>query len=919
MANTINIKDLQSSYVFQTDIEEHKEDILNQAKEDNKEACWVGYGIGNINSQYQPSPIKDDDYYMKYCNSDNYDYLKDYRLVWGYSIGIVEEDVIVNTDTGEHLAEGDDCATYVPPSGINYKKGKWLRFSGIYNLNPKIIQSVYLPDYIISFKELCKSLQTVDIIEDLDTSNIYNMDEAFYNVNSINNTNKLILDFSNVKSAVNCFYATKINNECIDFINCNDDCNYSYMFKSSKLAYLPTGINKQNIGGEEMFYSAMFQGDITFNMKLYHHMFYFAKFDTINGHFVCDKDISYAFDNSSCNNFNASIDFTDVTNANNAISITVNNPFTIDLSTLPETSSYDCIITIYNEVTIIPASFIHKQPIIKLYNYTVTNYKINITKPIKYYTIYDDEFTLSCYLMKCFSSNRTVNLDINIDIETTLLKNGYLSLSNLTGDLIIRDNIPDDISYDQFKSLLNKNVTGVNVNLSSFDCVNYDDYHTPSIIGIKNIDATNKNVCIFDAGGRTIKTNSEHNVYINYNSQAGQNNIIDIINDDTSVNNVYLYILNTNTNPNIINAINSNIAVERKYTTSSSNTRVKVQNCKQITLNGRINILYIIENIDSIKYNYNLKIYSKTNKKYTIISESNLNSNYIFYPLQIAQIDDNNNIIGACEFPNFIHEKSDKYFILSDNFYIDFDVTYLSKFAYLYPNSTRSYNGINSFSYFETAQIYYYSNKYNSSIKPIEEETYIDMLDYKDLNNSLFNLVCNGDYTNAIIDNIKSEIDIYGEYEDENGERIINYIPKEISCYSLHTIRPGHSTSLIYNNINPKNKTTNVLFNTLGVDGYTFEYQNIKVTSLTYQDFGIIIKNVESLVHLDISEAKIGKFLTLYYVENLDDESINGIINADYQANTQITLSFKIYNKLTDEQKQIILDKNCTLISYKYE
>lgn len=919
MANIVNIKDLQHSYVFQIDTEKHKEDIFNQAKEDNKEACWVGYGTGDINSQYKPSPIKEDDYYMEYCNSDNYDYLKDYRLVWGYSIGIIEEDVIINTDTGEHLAEGDDCTTYNPPSNINYKKGKWLRFSGIYNLNPKIIQSVYLPNYIISFKGLCKNLQSINIIENLDTSNIYNMDEAFYSVKSINNTNKLILDFTNVKSAVNCFYNTEINNECIDFINCSGNCDYTSIFDYSYITYLPVGINKQDIGGKDMFQMAKFQGDITFTMKLYHRMFYFASFDTISGHFVCDEDISDAFASSTCNNFNASIDFTNVTNANNAISAIINNPFTIDLSTLPETSSYNCIITVYNEVTIIPASFIHKQPIIKLYEYRIINYKINITKPIKYYTIYDDEFTSSCYLIKCFNSTRTVNLDINIDIETTLLINGSLALSNLTGNLIIHDNIPNDISYNEFKRLIDK-YGGTNIDLSNFNSINYDNYHTPSIIGVVNIDSTNKNVCILDAKGRTIKTNSKYNVYILYNNNIDNNNIINIINNDSSISNIYLYIPNYNNSPNIINAINSNVIVERKYTTSNSNnTWVKVQNCKQITLNGRINRLYINENVDSIKYNYNLNIYSKTNKKYTIISASSFNNSYIFYPIQIVQIDDNNNVIGACEFPNFIHENSDNYFILSDNFYINFDVTYLSKFSYIYPNSTTLYNAINSFSNFNTSKIYYYSSKYNSSIRPIEEDIYVNMIDYKDLNKAYFNLVCNGDYTNVIINNIKCRATIYGEYEDENGEKIINYIPKEISCYGLNEIYPGNSVNLIYNNINPSSQTINVLQNKIGVENYTFKYQSIKITSLAYQDFGIIIRNVESLIHLDLNEAKIGKFLTLYYVENLNDESIDGIINANYQSNTEITLSFKIYDKLTDEQKQVILDKNCTLISYKYE
>jgi hypothetical protein len=177
----LNIKDINPSYIFQTNTKEHKEDILNQAKADNKEACWVGYGTEDINSQYQPSPIKDDDYYMKYCNSDNYDYLKDYRLVWGYGIGIIETDVIINIDTGKHIVEGKEaCDAYIPEEGINIKRGIWLRFSGNNFKNPTEIREVILPKEIISIKNLTTNLSSRNLtIYGFNSENIINWDYAF--------------------------------------------------------------------------------------------------------------------------------------------------------------------------------------------------------------------------------------------------------------------------------------------------------------------------------------------------------------------------------------------------------------------------------------------------------------------------------------------------------------------------------------------------------------------------------------------------------------------------------------------------------------------------------------------------------------------------------------------------------------------
>ena len=157
------IPEIKHEYIRQVDTETTKNNWFDECIADNKEAAWAGIGTGELDSQYQPSPVKEPDYYMQYCSSDNYDYLKDYRLIWGYGIGIIEQDVICSLSTGEHLAEGKDaCDTYAIENAAgentDWKRGTWIKFSGNRNVSPTRIGEVVLPERIISLKDLCAAL-----------------------------------------------------------------------------------------------------------------------------------------------------------------------------------------------------------------------------------------------------------------------------------------------------------------------------------------------------------------------------------------------------------------------------------------------------------------------------------------------------------------------------------------------------------------------------------------------------------------------------------------------------------------------------------------------------------------------------------------------------------------------------------------
>ena len=951
MNNTINIKDLQPSYVFQTDTEEHKEDILNQAKEDNKEACWVGYGTGDINSQYQPSPIKDDDYYMKYCNSDNYDYLKDYRLVWGYSIGIVEEDVIINTDTGEHLAEGEDCATYTPPSDINYKKGKWLRFNGVNNLNPDIIQEVYLPDYIISFKDLCSSLQSINIIENLDTSHIYNMSNAFHNKNDIrfyiNNTDKLILDFINVKDASHCFDMCTIHNESIDFINCNDDCNYDYMFYFSYLEYLPTGVNKQNIGGNYMFQNTNLQGDINITMKLYSSMFaninYFgSSYQSLNisGHLICSDTINHALYNLYCNSFTATIDFSNAKYANNVFQIAGLNKLTIDLTTLNEDCNYnELILSERCLLTIIPPTFKLKYFLFK----NIGDSNIIIDGVLKYYTIYDEEFTKNCALSYANNYYNTRSLNIVGTIEiSTLFVSSYsgerIQPYNITGNLKLIDNCPDDINVDYFTELMNKYYNLEQAKVLNDQSINLDDYSTLDLILFDNVtkeyNKEDKKLIFIKEGDYTndfiINVNKNTIIYINYSNYdyVDDSRFVikyNIINNTNEINIIYLVQnkLHAGSSVYAINAPNSDIIL---YANIDS-YKIYINKTNNLIINSKkslnVSNITIIDTVNSITYDSSIRIDTKKNQRFILKSSSIYNENNIDYNIfnlfYVCVINDDSNIIDYCPFPELIHENGNDYILASNNYYKNFDVSLLNKYYQIYNDYSgkRRAKGIRD--YINRIG----NNIEKSNILPITEDIDINFSNVIPFNNYYSTLMCNGDYRKVHLKSFGNNLysHVYAEWtktkenEDDEDEQYLAYAPENIEGGIVY-IHPGLSTYLNLKTTISSRYTTD--YNTIGFNNEQFNYTTIIYSSDVYCGFKINIPNVQSLIHLNLDNAKLYN-LDIRYCDCLDDESINSILSADYYSGANITISYVIYDKLTDEQKQIVIDKGCTLISYVYE
>lgn len=449
------IPEIKHEYIRQVDTETTKDDWFDECIADNKEAAWAGIGTGELDSQYQPSPVKEPDYYMQYCSSDDYDYLKDYRLIWGYGIGIIEQDVICSLSTGEHLAEGKDaCDTYATENAagenVDWKRGIWLKFSGNRNNSPARIGEVVLPDYIISLKDLCKAISRPFInnkytninIEGFNTEHIINMQEMLYitkgNTDSGTGTVKGTYSF---KNCLNARYAFR-NNDCkfANFINVDNSCDYYALFYDGKIADFDDFKDYQ-IGAPYMFYDCnITTGNKTLlnnsRMILYDYMFYNISstellWDENNiPNFTCSDNISNCF-NSNIQNFKGykidvlpNIDFTNCLTFNQPFNFKVNKSCQLDCSTIDINSTINTLLEIDSEnditITIIP----FKDYIKSIGNFIIGKNNINIV------------FTKDVYVSKSFSSRTAFIQNCNKIIGTfygcSLFNTELMEGSNVT-------------------------------------------------------------------------------------------------------------------------------------------------------------------------------------------------------------------------------------------------------------------------------------------------------------------------------------------------------------------------------------------------------------------------------------------------------------------------------------------------------
>lgn len=269
------LPEIKHEYIFKEDTQEQKEATFEQCLDDGKEAAYASIGTDPLDSTYVAAPDILPDHEMEYTSTDQHDYLKTIELVWGYTIGIITTSVVLNADTGDILAEGNDVDSYTAPEGVNIKKGRWIRLSGNRNLHPSILRAVEMPEDIICLKDLCAAIQidekTGFTIEGFDSSHVINFDNAFQKawINS-----EVTFDMSSCKTCKYMFNEGLIKDnsgELLTIQNMQPGTNCDYMFYNSYLYRIPEGIRQAGVGGVYMFCDAMLgrKGDLDNNTRGY--------------------------------------------------------------------------------------------------------------------------------------------------------------------------------------------------------------------------------------------------------------------------------------------------------------------------------------------------------------------------------------------------------------------------------------------------------------------------------------------------------------------------------------------------------------------------------------------------------------------------------------------------------------------------
>lgn len=952
----INIPEINHSYIYPTDTEENKDNILNQAKNDNKEACWVGYGVGDLNSQYQPSPIKEPDYYMQYCNSDNYDYLKDYRLIWGYGIGIIETDVIVNTDTGEHLAEGtEECDSYIAEEGINTKRGVWLRFTGSTLINPSVIREVILPDYIISIKDFTSSLTSSQLtIEHFNSENIINWDNTFSNkhINFINSDNsEVTFDLTSTKSMKHIFDTSYIQNEVktvttINFINNNNNINLEYAFNRSYIFGTLDNLFLNYSGGAYMFSNAyIYAFPNTFYITLYDATFYNTKgnisittFD--DGHYKLPNQVGQTqppFYNVPIKIKAENIDYTDCEYINE-LYYKCTFLDTLDLSNLPN-------IEINNFISVLKSDITIKWPSYKLNKYEAFIINNNANYKISFENI--------CYCAEIGDIKPNIGqgciiFGYNLNLNVKFCGVGAIEIQHYSSSYYkpVTDNSNIEISY--YDNIDIPNIfddTDLSENKYFQSCITV--FRNASNINnlIDSITATYFPTTIINSEDRS-EDNIFHTITIDvrdkpfYNSCHGVGGYNLIINKNTVLKSLYdknsTYPLYYNTYRYYINYINDEI----NPVTTPIDNYVTFVNGEGLDFNTYSDVYYFNVNNIYLYYGnagntyYNINIIKSYNKiiykdiyysRYSIIKLSQELNIKILYDW----IDDSNDIyINIVAMQYTIDEENERFTWDSiDDFIFDL------RDAILEYNIEKPRYIVNAF--LDYIPYSWLNNMYNIINAKSPEKAlhapaihYIDDTDDRNIDDVINTYtICRGDL---------------GEFEatllqGQNGT-IFNYINRNID--PINTEYP----LIIPNNINIYDLITSsqsscqfkaVCKNTelhlkVTTDSHLLFYTNecINLETLTINEY-TEIDSYENTISLYLSSdnkytSKL-KNVTINrsceviradYATQLTSESVNNLFNA---VTKSITINEIIYATLTEEQISSLTDKGVTLISINNE
>ena len=937
------IPEVKHEYIRQVDTTETKDTWFDECIADNKEAAWAGIGTSENDSQYQPAPNVEPDYYMQYCSSDDYDYLKDYRLIWGYGIGIIEQNVICSLSTGEHLAEGKDaCDTYATENAagenVDWKRGIWLKFSGNRNVSPTRIGEVILPERIISLKDLCAALtleNPCDFYLPQENSILNAQNLCGTKTNSpitLCLSEEAGMPFANALNLSYAFAYTDARIWQFDTYAIDE----SYMFYHAKVGQLVIASMDSSCNYTSKFEEATGDGTTMITAScldkaMFKNSTKFIIDTTVTSR--CKQDVSECF--YSCDIY-YNIDGIDFSEARNVqrmfynINIVDTNEIDLDLSSFVEHE--DDIEDKFNEFfktneTNKTINIIAPSCKLKGCNVFSSNTCIyNITNEMIYYDVWDNIDYRTAeninrnlfYIMDC-AINGTL-----IGIHLIGIYNGIdMRHSNLiikTSEKPTNFNIKNLFKNNYTPGIFSLNIP-INLNL------NIDDFLFVNLIFTNynySISRNNKILTINKEDKEFYIVNENHSTVFDLNINYNENTNCTILNagkanveneDDCSI----ITFINEDNLPIILNVLQLykeqyykyyNIKIDAPYGI------IKFENSS--VSNEKSMVLYFL-NIDTIDITYLKPNYNVNRNRYFITAENintiiQNNTNFI----DVLQRGDNQHDI----FP-YIKTDSDNINIVTDKTAIglislipltkdylnfpsyDFNTVTRHQIVGIFNNTKLSdaikrQDNNNEFILFTLTD----SDKIEQCIDDIETEeitlpNYSISLNYNGNINHTLNI-----NTDSINFSINDGYYIYGTYNDIQTRikkliinRVINYLYIRKLYDDNEIILP------MLNNLN-----LNECKNVISIIFRTTNKSNIIIVS---------DNNLPLLTYIEFDNIVIQNELNLQLSDKLTEECINNIINPEkYSSGATLTINTIPFQYITEEQKQALTDAGVTLVEY---
>lgn len=924
------LKDFEHQYIFKEDTEQSKDAQFQACRDAGKEAAYASIGTGDLNSEYTPSPIKDPDIQMEYCNTDDRDYLKDIYLVWGYGIGIIITDVTLYTDTGE-IVEGE------PEVGRETISGKWLKFTGQNNRSPIRIGSVNLPENIICLKDLTKALSFGSekcIIEDFDTSHVINMDNAFENC-YINGT--INLDFTSCKTAKYCFANVCYDdNPTINVSNFNPNIIGDGMYANNNKVdiVIPEFIWRNNYNAPYMFYETKLYGKLVdlypgYSPKLYSYSFYTNNHNIDYTNFIFnDTDVELNCCIKAKNNipniiFNNNINYINelITINGENVDCNLNLDFNIINNDIESNFGIIRIDNTFNDYGV--------------YNINLkSNININIKSVIYLYEIimYEKSANININIEGTIKCNKFINYyDYNyITNKNNILKiNGRIHFTDIYPLDIYNKFITDyleiscdtnienygfnyrgsidyiDIIQEYFN---NRKIILDDCYLFKTDILNKNDF----IITYDKTNAIyNKNFKVAYIYNKTniINVLNPGDIFVSSSSFKDYNNAAKlnvVVNDNrTDIKNIYIEYLQEKAP--IINAPNYNV-IANPSTTNYNILRLFIESAYSVECyvkhnSDRIDIYInnLIKEINNFTFNGVCFIYINNNSNIKIDNTRNKNSKILFVCDYNKYINDNINVlfnidditkcIGNISEDNIINIIGYGVSIESMEAYLNSNINQFFPTNIKQPLSTIDMRGIN-IGFFRS----YSGGSYVFNNTPfILIEPYI--IDYSNINFI--------QTTNKYL-----YFGIEKEFKFDDFNLVEYYMPNVVNLNrpTFITLQDNIKSEII----NFSNETFEHKIISYSVINNVKKINGIKINEANIDNNNGNINNFEECIFDNITGN-----IDLRYSPNLTQACLDSLVNisSTITSGKTITLHTTAFQKLTEEQKTIISSK-MTLVEY---